>query len=197
MVDPPVKDFGMLRPQIIQCTYTITNPLPFDVVLTGVMKSCTCTSASLDRDRLAPGQSATLKCEFDLRGRAGPFAATMSVVYRGDGNNSKPDAVQCGARADVDPVVHVAPIRLEFLKGVGARRVVAVKMTEPGFRVHSVWTNHKAFTSSLSAAGDQVYVDFHPESWASSERSATMWIGTDHPFEREIAVPLAVSESDR
>ena len=64
--------FGTLSDQeTAEHTFTIKNAGKADLLLLDVRTTCGCTTASLSRDAVPPGETAELKTAFDLRGRRG------------------------------------------------------------------------------------------------------------------------------
>ncbi len=65
--------------------FEVKNDTPQRIVIQGLSKSCSCTTAKLSAKELAPGQVAKLTLTVDLRGRTGEFV-TQCVVAHDAGN---------------------------------------------------------------------------------------------------------------
>lgn len=66
-VDKEEFDFGMVDPAngTVNTTFTVTNTGDAVLVLSDISTSCGCTSATLDKESLQPGERATLTVFFD------------------------------------------------------------------------------------------------------------------------------------
>jgi len=90
-VEPQEFEFGQVMDGImVQATFTLTNvgdePLVFPQK---VHTSCGCTSAPLERDRLAPGESMELVVYFDSTGFGGQEVERTAELYTNDPQREK------------------------------------------------------------------------------------------------------------
>lgn len=68
--------------------FTIKNTGDAPLEIKKVKTSCGCTVSSLEKDRLAPGETATLRVEYDTAGRPGKFRKKVTV-FSGDPENER------------------------------------------------------------------------------------------------------------
>ncbi len=67
-----IFDFGNIRQgEVVAHDFVVKNVGDEDLNITKVRASCGCTAAAPDKDILAPGDSATIKVEFNSKGRSG------------------------------------------------------------------------------------------------------------------------------
>lgn len=124
-------DFGRIEPTDRPArTVRVTNTGPRPVTLQAARSSCGCTRAILDKQRLAPGESAGLRIELDVSDY--PSNTVRSIVHvESDGT---PHAMaQLSVVASISPEYALAPERVEFGKVKrDARPEVCVKLRQTG-----------------------------------------------------------------
>jgi hypothetical protein len=77
-VEPSSFDFGQLRPgRRVQRQFLVKNFGSADLEISGVSTTCGCTAALLDRKRVRPGRSATLRVTFDTRDERGKVSRSV------------------------------------------------------------------------------------------------------------------------
>ena len=85
--EPDTLYFGDINEgMILLDSFRVTNTGEFPYVIRSVKASCDCTVLRYPKEPLAPGQSATIRVEFDSAGKAGD-ALPGIVVY----DNSRPN----------------------------------------------------------------------------------------------------------
>ncbi len=65
MVEPASQELGEVPQQKIELVYTVRNDGGSDLEIEKISTSCDCTKAVIDRDKIAPGQSAVLTVTLD------------------------------------------------------------------------------------------------------------------------------------
>ena len=79
---PAVIDFGDIQGQdVVQGTSSIKNTTKKPVRLLHAVVSCSCSDVKLRQGELLPGETTELSVTWDLRGRTGTTAASLSIVY--------------------------------------------------------------------------------------------------------------------
>ena len=90
-VEPQEFEFGrVIEGIMVQATFTLTNVGDEPLVFTQkVHTSCGCTSAPLERDQLAPGESMELVVYFDSTGFGGREVERTAELYTNDPQREK------------------------------------------------------------------------------------------------------------
>jgi len=90
-VEPQEFEFGQVIEGImVQATFTLTNVGDEPLVFTQkVHTACGCTSAPLERDQLAPGESMELVVYFDSTGFGGQQVERTAELYTNDPHREK------------------------------------------------------------------------------------------------------------
>jgi hypothetical protein len=159
----------------------------------GVVKSCGCTNASLDKQILGPGEKATLACTYNLKGRAGKFGTAIDVVYCPvTATTGKTDALVLAAYANVIPRVRLSDEQMFFEAGRATSKTLSVEIVPAGCRVTAVVINHKSFNATVAQDSKHIEVSFDPEHWATGNGDPLMTVLTDCADERRIDVRLRV-----
>lgn len=65
VVEPASQELGEIPQQKIELVYTVRNDGGSDLEVEKISTSCDCTKAGIDRDKIAPGQSAVLTVTLD------------------------------------------------------------------------------------------------------------------------------------
>ncbi len=65
VVEPAVKNLGERPQEPLALTYTVRNEGTAPLIIEKVSTSCGCTKAWVDREKISPGESATLQVTLD------------------------------------------------------------------------------------------------------------------------------------
>ncbi|NOZ72934.1 MAG: DUF1573 domain-containing protein [Chloroflexi bacterium] len=65
VIEPSSQDLGERPQEFLELTYTVRNEGESPLQIEKVSTSCDCTKASLDRDTIPPGESASLRVTLD------------------------------------------------------------------------------------------------------------------------------------
>ncbi len=80
-----VNDFGFIQEgKVASCEFTFENNTEDTVRLASVKPSCGCTSPFWTKDPVAPGESGTIKVNYNSRGRLGEFTKNITVTVTGE-----------------------------------------------------------------------------------------------------------------
>jgi hypothetical protein len=191
IVDPQSRDLGTIEGQIVKCDLKITNREPYPVNL-DIMKSCGCTSVTLEREQLRPGECTTAACDFDLRGAAGSFSSSVTVLYRRADAPSGVKTAPCFVFGTVNPIVRAVPDAVDLIAGRSERCTIRVSSARPNVQILRVTTDHAAFQAALREGTSQVDVVFDADRWLDAEGHGRLFIETNCEFARQIVVPLRV-----
>lgn len=78
--DEPIFDFGeMNNSEFVEHDYPIRNDGTLSLEIRNVRASCGCTAVKPSQDVVPPGESASIRARFDLRGRTGFQQKTITV----------------------------------------------------------------------------------------------------------------------
>ena len=190
-VEPAEFKLGLVKPGLTSCEYRVTNYYPDKVDLVAVMRSCGCTTATLDRFQLSPGESAKLHCDFDLSGHYGNFVTNLAVAYRKAGTKGFSDTTTCVASAKIDPVVRLSSEHLEF-DGVARTQSIEFGEREPGIHVTGAYADDAAFEVSTDTISHQIEVTFSPQKWRHVHNNASLRIKTNSETQPQLLIPLIV-----
>lgn len=87
-IDKKEKDFGERQVgSVVEETFTITNKGKNDLHILAIKSQCSCTQASIDKNIIKNGETATVKVIFDLLGHAGIIQKPVSI-YTNDPQNA-------------------------------------------------------------------------------------------------------------
>jgi hypothetical protein len=193
-LEPSTYQFGKVHPGSVECDYTLTNRFPYQIEILGAVKTCGCTVASVPTGPLKPGKAVKMHSVFDLRGRSGEFATSISVLFRRAGTgNEGASAVTCVASALVEPTIRADPGHLEFRRGIAAEAMVRLSGLTGDARAVSCSVNHGAFKASQVGNSGEFTVSFDPSLWKQDVGFATLVITTTSKEEPEVTVPISVS----
>ncbi len=80
------------------------------LIITNVKPSCGCTTAPLDKDKLAPGETATIDVSFNVGDRAGPNSKTIRI----SSNDPASSTTIFRLSADVQKEITLSPAYFAF-----------------------------------------------------------------------------------
>lgn len=142
-----VIDFGIIsddRKTDGEFTFTNTGSGPLEIIkATG---SCGCTVPALAKNTYAPGESGTIKVQFDPNHKRGPQTTTVTVTT----NDESARSVNLTVKSDVRPMVMADPQVLslgEVKKGDARKMTVMVTSRKPDITIMGATPT----TSSLQA----------------------------------------------
>ena len=110
-IGSPVYDFGTVaQGTVVTQEFTVKNSGTADLVVNRLVPSCGCTASSASQNSIAPGESGTIKVEFDTTGFSGDKLKSVRV-YTNDMDN--PTAMLT-VKGTVESEVQVEPKRVDF-----------------------------------------------------------------------------------
>ena len=90
-------DFGkILQGEVVSYTFHFTNAGNAPLIITGMDKSCGCTTGDYPRDPIAPGQRGDIKISYDSKGHFGFQSRTVVVI-----SNCIPSQTSLRVKAEV------------------------------------------------------------------------------------------------
>lgn len=196
LASPSFYDFGVVRPSILKCSFTLKNNSARPVVVTRVYKSCGCTAVHCPAGRIDPGARILAPCEVNANGRAGPFSTHFRVIYRDiDDPTGAEKAVTCTMSANVDPIVHITPSEVDFTDGrSGDVDLVVTSADQPDVRCTAVKCDHPAIVGQLNKEGTKIRVTYDASIWHDGDRTIRLELETNCPTEKNISVPVHVGQ---
>ena len=139
-------DFGeVMDKERVDHTFVLKNAGGAELVINKVTTSCGCTTASLAKKNLAPGESVDVAAKFSLKGRSGHQKKTISV----HSNDPVSPLLRLQLCAHVRRSIEVSPPAVGFGRvglGLGAERKVTLSASSGTvFRVMGVVTDEVSF----------------------------------------------------
>ncbi len=142
--DEPIFDFGeMSNTEFVEHDYPIRNDGTLSLEIRNVRASCGCTAVKPSQDVVPPGESASIRARFDLRGRNGFQQKTITVDSNDPNSPSlilqlKGTAVQA-LRAEPSSLFFgrigpdgVRSRTFEIVSGKGPIQIVSSRTDNPG-----------------------------------------------------------------
>ncbi len=144
--EEPSFDFGVvLDKQQVKHAFALKNDGDAELVIEKVTTSCGCTTASLARHNLAPGESVDIEATFSLRGRSGHQKKAISVRS----NDPLSPLLSLQLSGDIRRSIEVNPVAIAFGRveiGMGAEKTVSLSsISGTVFRVTGVVTSEVSF----------------------------------------------------
>jgi len=111
-LSPGAVSFGTVDPYTVRTqTVTIKNTGESLLEIRGTRTACGCMQASVESDKIEPGEQSTLTIEFNPQHYHGPSPRIRIMVYSNDPTNAIAAVV---ASADIQPEFTVEPQQLDF-----------------------------------------------------------------------------------
>lgn len=188
-----VFDFGEVNQSLVCGSLEVGNYSAEPVKIVAVGKSCRCTEVDLPRDKIQPGQKATIQCKWDTSGMRGSAKGDFTLFYS---IGSKTDMYQCTVQfhANVIPLFDVVPDTLEFIEDKAETKTVQLI---PRDRTNTIFI--KSVESNMTAlhtekiSDQMVDVTFMPEEWIDDRFVRPKIILRTNCFQEEIfVIPIQV-----
>jgi hypothetical protein len=199
--DVTIRDMGVVRQgAVLQTSFELTNRGSKVIELLEATKSCTCTSAKLEKSQLAPGESSRLNVEIMVGANRGDLTSRLGVVFADVSKATRePQLLNLVVQTIVSPDVECDPQMLTFQRSSRAPRTV---------RIYSKWINeplilrvqagHRAFRARPLADGKSVEVSFDPTLWPRDEDPLTdLVVTTPSKPQPGLRIPIRVVEDDK
>jgi hypothetical protein len=150
-------DLGDIKPESKNvATYTFTNVGKGKLKILDIQKTCGCTPFELAKREYLPGESGTLKVEYQATKQAGAVLKHLYVMTD-DSENSKVEIV---LKSNIVIAVAVEPRKLNL-------SLVAPDVNAPTITIHS--KDNKAFSiKNIESTGNTITADFDPNASATN-----------------------------
>lgn len=201
--DEPIHDFGVSRnAEAIDHTFVLRNAGDSELVINQVRTSCGCTTTTLAKQTLAPGENVPLAVHFSLVGRQGPQTKFIYVDCNDPGSLQYRLELKGEIRVDLE----VKPPRV-YLSQIpemppSERTVTVVSNLEKPLRILSAETNNlPGATVGVETVreGREYHVRLQvPEMPmdASGRHEGEVVLHTDHPDSPRISIPVSVIKQE-
>ncbi|MBP3957254.1 DUF1573 domain-containing protein [Gemmata sp. G18] len=187
----PDKQLGAVRlNETIHDSFTLVNDTDRTIMIGEPMKSCSCTTAELDRRELAPGERCSLKFAINAGGNRVPRRETIALVCTSAGS----DAVQVFGRVYFAPkgVFEIDPTEVILTRAKPkATFVVSTASTAEQNKVIDVRSNHQCVHVDAGAL-PIVTLELDLNTRDEAVLEAECIITTNNPSEETIRVPVRV-----
>ncbi len=196
-VDRARHDFGRrYQGDVVKTQFDLTNQSSEPIEIVRIRAQCDCTTGSLDRKTLVPGESVPLETIWRIGGKRGLVTADLWLEYQqGSGSERQLWQRRLVLSADVLPDILYSPSELRFTKDTKAQQRVAFRpgrMTE--FELIEARCTHRAFQARLLEDEQVVDVDFDPSLWTAgqSKQPPELIVTTTSVAESLSRIPLRV-----
>lgn len=170
---------GGVREQQIHAKFTCTNTGDFMAKIGSIKPSCGCTTASVSKTSLYPGEYAIVDVIIDTGNQVGEFRKSVAVEI--DSDNTTHNIVLT-IKVDIINPLTITPIAVTWKKGdVAAHKKIHVKcMYRSEIHIRSIESSHQAIETSVTTVKDGSEYDI--DVWPSTTEKpfdATLLIHTD------------------
>ncbi|MFO0799501.1 MAG: DUF1573 domain-containing protein [Gemmataceae bacterium] len=188
----PDKHFGVVGlHQQLHGSFVIVNDTDTSITLGELMRSCSCTAATLERRELGPGERCSLTIEIHTGNRRGPRVETVGVVCSASGSSS-PQQILTKSRFEVKGIFEIEPggVTLTRAEPKASFTIRAASSAEQA-KVLDVRSSHrcvKVDTRELPIVTLELDLETPDESILNTE----CVVYTNNPAEETITVPVRV-----
>ncbi len=190
----PELDLGRVeQKQEIQVAFNLENHCREVVTISKVDTSCGCTDATVSRNVLPPGETATLTATWRTGALRGQSSVSLAVAYLSA--DQRHQILPLTIKGYVVPDILVEPTELTFERGTAAIRTVRLT---PGrldrFQIERAYASHRAISVALLGTEGSLSVQFDPTKTPnnSEEVSGFVAVVTDSPREPVIYIGVKV-----
>lgn len=201
----PAFDFGAVdNTTIVKHTYKVTNAGDEPLVIGQIKPSCGCTVANISSKNLAPGATATLEVELNLKGRSGNQYKTFSIYS----NDPDEKIYQLRMTGKAVPEIEVVPASVSLgVIPVGSadfsklsRNIVLKTTKDTPFKILSVTPLRKMVTTKVTTIEEgkqyQIRIDVVEQDFQGGMLRDTLSIRTDNPKSPILSVPVYATVRD-
>lgn len=194
-----LQDIGLIRQQSTkQLQFELLNSGDDLVQILNVGTGCACTTASLSRKDLSPGESAILTLNYNSYDSRGAISTSSIVAYQRS-NEQAPRELRLRVEGKIDPEYEASPEHLEFETGVAAARPVVLSCRHCDELTIEKAACDKRFISARvlpksSIREQAVEIVFDSTTFYSDAGPATVAIHTDNAVQPVIAIPIEVRQ---
>jgi hypothetical protein len=165
-------DLGVVREGTYPASFHLTNTTRAPVRIIRVSKSCGCTDVFAPTVWVAPGESVTIQCKWDLRGKTAGTQSSLTVRAEQEepgGTESQLEPVRLLLNARVVPAWNTDPAFLSFSEGQSETKSFMIKpLWESGVRLDSADCPHDAFAVNCDTTTGRVTLSFRSDRWLLS-----------------------------
>jgi hypothetical protein len=190
--EPAVKDFGEIPQGIYDAEFKLVNNASAPIKIKEIIKNCDCADISMSSGEVLPTESVLLNCKWNTRGRRGPTATDLAVLYIKEGA-AQSAFLRLRLQAKVTPDFWYSPEELKFTKNAPATLSVRFRPGQVSqLSLLKAYTNHRAFQATLRAEAPEVAVAFNPELWSGDRKAMELVVETSSRNEPTCRIPLLV-----
>lgn len=192
-----MQDFGQVKQGTsTPITYSLVNASSIPLKIHNVVTSCGCTTTSISKKEIAPGEKSVLTLSYDSGQTRGSIHVAAHVIYS-DAMSEEYKSLPLEAKGAIDPDYGIKPERLQYEgnKKLSKRVVVWPRHTKD-LSVTNVTCNKRFFTARIvKQAVDgqmQIEVVFDPSEYYQDAGPAHLSISTTSQVQPVALVPIEV-----
>lgn len=192
LAEPEVFDFGTVERGQHPAQIRLLNNSSQQIRIVHVIKSCDCASVQYSTEPFAPGEHATLDCEWDTAHKRGESSTLIHVAYKLD-RDERLRKMTIGLRGEIVPDFTVAPEKIQFERDRAGHAEIQFAATQGAdVRLHSVSTTHPSLTAAVDDETQTVYVQFSPHKWPGGAHTPEVLMLSSSPHEPAFHVPVRI-----
>jgi hypothetical protein len=177
-----------------KANFHLTNKSSGPLRIVDILFPCTCTSSTIRKRTLNPGDSVELEVTWKVGDRRNKTSTDLLVLSTlGDKTLLR---TRLTLIADVDPDINYDPPELIFEEGIPQEQNITLcPNVMKDLTVLEAYCTNMAFTASLVPEKAQVRVAFAPSQWHNDTRSSQLIVRTSSPNQPVCRIPLIVRSS--
>ncbi|NCA83115.1 MAG: DUF1573 domain-containing protein [Opitutae bacterium] len=184
VLSPVTNDFGEVPSgESVHATFTLRNEGDELLHIASVRTSCGCTTSTLEKQDLAPGEETPLIATLSLKGRSGPQIKHLTI---GSNDPDHPD-VQAVVQGTAIRHITISPwIIYLFSAPQGqpiTRTVEILSEKQTPFQITSIEASHPDLAVGITPISTSAYrLSLSlPPTWPAGRIDESLRIHTDHP----------------
>lgn len=191
---PAVINLGKVDSKVHHLSSKLKNNSLQPLRVVGVVRSCSCTSASISSDPIEPGASIRLDIEWDARGLRKDASADILVVYEfigGHGQNDREGRERVTVHAQVVPDIDYEPEELVFKSGLsGTQALTLHHRYDRPIEVNRLTCDHVDIAAHFDQETQVVVVAYDSSPQGVSRGTYSLRLSTDSEGSPSIEVPI-------
>lgn len=195
--DRTTADFGQVETgTTVSTRFTVTNRYAEVIEIKKVAGGCSCQSASIDKNRLEPGECATICAEWKIGQVRHRIAESVWVTHTLPASSPQQvGELRLVLQAEAMPEIEYDPEELEFVAGRDTDIAIRLKPgTRDHFKIKRAGFAAPYVEASISELNRVVHVHFDSKLLPNLRETVkdTLIIETDSPIQPLLQIPVRV-----